>query len=176
MLRATTFALARGRQKGSLHIPVSQSERWTEAARCGLLGSLIYFFRKCFLSFHHQSHIDKTVSGDGSKWELYLRLNIMTKMQGGKEEVYLSPKTIPQSVLKEILARTQVRNLEAGTEASSLWLAPHGLLSLPFSSTQAHLPRMAPPTVGWALPHQPSVKDMFHRCAHRSVLGRHFLS
>lgn len=119
MLRATTFALARGRQKGSLHIPVSQSERWTEAARCGLLGSLIYFFRKCFLSFHHQSHIDKTVSGDGSKWELYLRLNIMTKMQGGKEEVYLSPKTIPQSVLKEILARTQVRNLEAGTEAEA---------------------------------------------------------
>jgi hypothetical protein len=160
VLRATTFALARGRQKGSLHIPVSQSERWTEAARCGLLGSLIYFFRKCFLSFHHQSHIDKTVSGDGSKWELYLRLNIMTKMQGGKEEVYLSPKTIPQSVLKEILARTQVRNLEAGTEAEAmrepcflpcaLW---HAQLSLLSYTSQDHRPRVALPAVDWVLPH-----------------------
>ena len=44
----------------------------------------------------------------------------MAEMQAGEEEVYLGSKSTPQSFFKEILARTQVRNLEAGTEADAM--------------------------------------------------------
>lgn len=40
------------------------------------------------------------------------------------------------------------------------WVAPRGFLSLPFHTIQEHLPRLAPSTESWALPHQDT--GLFH--------------
>lgn len=70
--------------------------------------------------------------------------------------------TLPHhcSSLKEV--RRQGRILEAGANAKAVegaayWLVLHGLLSLP-SYTRITHPGMAPPAMGWVLPHQSLVR------------------
>ena len=62
-------------------------------------------------------------------------------------------------------------------------LASYSLLSLLHYRTQDHQPRdgpahnrLAPPTMGWALPHQSLIKKMPCRLAYSLVLWRHFLN
>ena len=43
---------------------------------------------------------------------------------------------------------------------AAYWLASPGLLSLLSYRTQDYQPRMVPPTMGWALPHQSLIKKM----------------
>lgn len=37
-------------------------------------------------------------------------------------------------------------------KGAAYWIAPHGLLTLVFYTTQDHLPSVAPPSVGWGPP------------------------
>ena len=43
-------------------------------------------------------------------------------------------------------------------KGAAYWLARHGLLSLLSYRTRTISPEMAPPTMGWALPHQSLIK------------------
>jgi hypothetical protein len=51
-------------------------------------------------------------------------------------------------------------------------LAPHGLLSLLSYRAQDPCSRMAPPTMGWTLPHQSLIKKI----PYSQILWRHFLN
>ena len=61
-------------------------------------------------------------------------------------------------------------------KGAAYWLAPHGLFSLLSYRTKDHQTRLAPPTMGWALPYQSLIKKMFYRLAHSQILGKHFLN
>jgi hypothetical protein len=51
-----------------------------------------------------------------------------------------------------------------------------GFLSLYSYRTQDYQSGSAPPTMGWALPHQSLVEQMSYRFAYSLILWRHFLS
>lgn len=55
-------------------------------------------------------------------------------------------------------------------------LPPLLSLSLLFYRAQDHWPRVAPPKMGWVLPHQSEVKKMLYRLVHSLILRRHSLN
>ena len=56
------------------------------------------------------------------------------------------------------------------------WIAPRGLLSLPSYRTQDHQPRMVPPTMGWAPPHQTLIRKMLSGLPSTQYNGGIFLT
>jgi hypothetical protein len=50
--------------------------------------------------------------------------------------------------------------MERPRRSAGYWLVPYGFLSLLSWRIQDHQSKMAPPTMGWALPHQALIKKM----------------
>lgn len=108
-----------------------------------------------------------------------LWLNTMNRSHLG--ENFSLPRSWHTPSPREVGEGTQGRNLEARTTAEAakehcLWLVHQAFLSLPFCTSRDHLPRVAPLTLSWALPHHSLVKKIPHRLAYGLVLGKHFLS
>ena len=114
---------------------------------------------------------------------LFLRQNTMTKKhvrrEGSNQLTYLHCC----SSLEEVRTGTQIEQDPGGRNwhrshggwASgdpAYWLAFHGLLSLLSYRTQPASPGMAPPTMGWALPHQSQIGKM----PYSWISWRHFLN
>lgn len=56
------------------------------------------------------------------------------------------------------------------------WLALHSLFSLLSPTPRLTCPWVTQPSVGWVLPHQPSIKKISHRLACRPIWQAYFLS
>ena len=76
----------------------------------------------------------------------------------------------------------QSRNLEAGADAEAteecclLACSPMACSTCFIIKLGTTSPGVAPPTMGWALPHQSLIKKMPHRLAYSPILWRCFLS
>jgi hypothetical protein len=77
---------------------------------------------------------------------------------------------LPVTVHQQHTGRNTRQELKVGAKAETVEKCCFpGLISLLACITQVHLPRVAPPTVGWALIHQSPIKKMPHRLAYRPV-------
>jgi hypothetical protein len=81
--------------------------------------------------------------------------------------------TVSSPSLREVRARTQGRNLKAGTEAEAM----QGFILLFMASSVSFLieprtmcPGIASPTVGLALPHQSLTNKLLYRLANSLIL------
>jgi hypothetical protein len=113
---------------------------------------------------------------------LLLWWNAMTQKQVGEKRVHLAYTSISQSIIEG----NQDRNSHgAGTWKQKPIQRPWrrmltGLLPIAWSACFLIEPRttspgMAPPTMGWALPHQSVIKKMPSSLAYNPILWRHFL-
>lgn len=88
------------------------------------------------------------------------------QQQPGDGRIYLILQLIGHTpLLREVIAIEEC-----------CWFVIHGSNYLLSCIIQNHLPRVALPTMAWALTHQSSIKKILCMSAHRPIWLRHFLS
>ena len=94
----------------------------------------------------------------------------MTKKQVGEERVYLAHTSILQLTTEGRQDRNRADTWRQELMQRPWRGAPHDLLSLLSYRIQDHSPRIAPPTMGRAIPHQSLIKKI----PYSQIIWRHF--